>query len=326
MLSGFVIGYAYDDRWGKMSVKDFFKRRLIRLHPPVIIGALFGAITYLIQGSVMWNGTSVSGIWVLVSLLMSMLLIPALPGSGYEVRGSNEIFPLNGPSWTLFFEYIANIIYALVIRRFSTLLLTLLVAATGAGLAYFAIGNLSGYYNLGVGWSFIDNNILGGSLRLMFSFSAGLLVSRVYKPMYIKGAFWIAAASIVVLLSLPYIGCGSASWLNGLYESVVVIAIFPLLIFLGASDPSNKADGNSKFRKLYRFLGDISYPLYIVHYPFMYLFYSWTWGSDPRLTFGETWPVTLLLFFGNIALAYIVMKIYDIPVRRWLTKRFIQAR
>ena len=32
VLSGFVIGYAYDDRWDKMSIWAFFKRRLIRLH------------------------------------------------------------------------------------------------------------------------------------------------------------------------------------------------------------------------------------------------------------------------------------------------------
>lgn len=33
VLSGFVVGYAYDDRWDRMSVGGFFKRRLIRLHP-----------------------------------------------------------------------------------------------------------------------------------------------------------------------------------------------------------------------------------------------------------------------------------------------------
>ena len=53
ILSGFVIGYAYDDRWGKsLTMKDFFKRRLIRLHPMVIMGAVLGAITFCIQGSV----------------------------------------------------------------------------------------------------------------------------------------------------------------------------------------------------------------------------------------------------------------------------------
>lgn len=37
VLSGFVIGYAYDDRWGRMNVGGFFKRRIIRLHPMVIM-------------------------------------------------------------------------------------------------------------------------------------------------------------------------------------------------------------------------------------------------------------------------------------------------
>src|SRR5574344_3063257 len=40
ILSGFVISYAYDDRILKtMTLKNFFKRRLIRLHPMVVLGA-----------------------------------------------------------------------------------------------------------------------------------------------------------------------------------------------------------------------------------------------------------------------------------------------
>ena len=35
ILSGFVVGYAYDDRWKRrtLSFGGFIKRRLIRLHP-----------------------------------------------------------------------------------------------------------------------------------------------------------------------------------------------------------------------------------------------------------------------------------------------------
>ena len=46
VLSGFVIGYAYDDRWGRMTYRDFFKRRLIRLHPMVVMGMLIGAAAF----------------------------------------------------------------------------------------------------------------------------------------------------------------------------------------------------------------------------------------------------------------------------------------
>ncbi len=325
VLSGFVISYAYDDRWNRMSIKDFFKRRLIRLHPLVVIGALFGLVTFIIQGGVQWDGTKVATSWVMISLLMTMFMIPAMPNSGPEVRGNGEIFPLNGPSWSLFFEYIANILYALFIRRLSTKALTGLVIATGGGLAYYSIAGLSGYGNLGVGWSLLDNNLLGGSLRVMFSFSAGMLLSRTIKPAQIKGAFWKASAAIIILLSIPYVGNEHTTWMNGIYDSIVVILIFPFLVFVGASDKASK-EGGGNLKKVYRFLGDISYPLYIVHYPFMYLFYAWAWSHDPALTFSQTWPIALLLFFGNIILAYLVLKLYDIPVRRWLTNKFMPRK
>ena len=327
VLSGFVISYAYDDRWNRMSIKDFFKRRLIRLHPLVAIGAVLGVITFMLQGSMQWDGTQVTLSWIMISLFMSLFLIPALPGSGAEIRGNGEMFPLNGPSWSLFFEYIANILYALFIRRLNLKALGILVGVAGAGLAYYSIAGLSGYGNLGVGWSLSDNNLLGGSLRIMFSFSAGMLISRTFKPAQIKGAFWKASIVLIVLLSIPYVGNEHTTWINGIYDSVVVILVFPLLVFIGASDmQDNKNQVSHRLRKVYRFLGDISYPLYIVHYPFMYLYYAWTWSHDPALTFAETWHVALLLFFGNIALAYIVLKFYDIPFRRWLTKKYMTRK
>ena len=151
ILSGFVIGYAYDDRWKTtMTQKEFFKRRLIRLHPMVVMGAVLGAITFCIQGCEQWDGTRVSISMVMVAMLLNLFLIPAVPGTGPEVRGNGEMYPLNGPSWSLFFEYIGNILYALFIRRLSTKALTILVVIAGIGLASFSIFNLSGNYHLGV--------------------------------------------------------------------------------------------------------------------------------------------------------------------------------
>src|SRR5580693_10064467 len=51
VLSGFVVAYAYDDRWGKMTQWDFYKRRLIRLQPMVIMGTIIGAALFYFQGS-----------------------------------------------------------------------------------------------------------------------------------------------------------------------------------------------------------------------------------------------------------------------------------
>lgn len=315
ILSGFVVGYAYDDRWRKMSVGDFFRRRLIRLQPMVVMGALLGALTFLIAGREMWNGSTVPLSLVMLALLLHMFLIPALPGAVVDVRGNNEMFPLNGPSWSLFFEYIGNILYALFLRRLSTRALKVLVILAGGGLAVYAIGSFSGYGHLGVGWSLSGTNLPGGLLRLLFAFPAGLLLSRFFKPVHIRGAFWICSLAVVVLLSMPYVGDSSTHWMNGLYDTLCILVIFPLLVWLGASgmttDKATTATCN--------FLGNISYPLYMVHYPFMYLYYAWVWRNE--LSFAQTWPVALLLLFGNILLAWLILKFYDEPLRKWLTKK-----
>lgn len=317
ILSGFVIGYAYDDRWKKITNRDFFKRRLIRLQPMIVFGAVFGAVAFCIQGSVQWDGTKISLSMVMLATLLSMFLIPVVPGAGAEVRGNGEMFPLNGPSWSLFFEYIGYIMYALFIRRLSTKALTVLVILAGIGLATFSFLNLSGFGNMGVGWTIGGYGYIGGFIKLLFSFSMGLLLSRKFNPVKIKGAFWICALSVIVLISVPYVGGKNAMWMNCLYDSLCILFIFPVLVYIGASGQIK----DNKEIKLYTFLGDLSYPLYIIHYPLMYLFYSWLWTN--KLTFVQTWPVAVAMFFGSVALGYASLKLYDEPVRRWLTKKFL---
>lgn len=321
LLSGFVIGYAYDERWGRgLRMRDFIKRRLIRLHPMVVLGALLGAAAFFVQGSVRWNGEPVSTGMVLAALLCGLLLIPAWPGAGHEVRGNGEMYPLNGPGWSLFFEYLGNLLYMLLLRRLPTRWLTLLVALTGAALATFAIGDLSGYGHLGVGWTLAGSNFPGGMLRLLFAFPAGLLLARRFRPVRIRGAFWLCSLSLAVLLAMPYVGSEQNHLFNGLYDTLSTLLLFPLLLWLGASGHATDA----ATVRICGFLGDISYPLYMVHYPSMYLFYAWVWNHG--YTFSEVWPVAAALFAGNILLAWFVLKIYDEPLRRLLTARFLRPR
>lgn len=321
LLSGFVIGYAYDERWGRgLRMRDFIKRRLIRLHPMVVLGALLGAAAFFVQGSVRWNGEPVSTGMVLAALLCGLLLIPAWPGAGHEVRGNGEMYPLNGPGWSLFFEYLGNLLYMLLLRRLPTRWLTLLVALTGAALAAFAIGDLSRYGHLGVGWTLAGSNFPGGMLRLLFAFPAGLLLARRFRPVRIRGAFWLCSLSLAVLLAMPYVGSEQNHLFNGLYDTLSTLLLFPLLLWLGASGHATDA----ATARICGFLGDISYPLYMVHYPSMYLFYAWVWNHG--YTFSEVWPVAAALFAGNILLAWFVLKIYDEPLRRLLTARFLRPR
>lgn len=322
ILSGFVIGYAYDDRLGKtMSLGNFFKRRLIRLHPMIVMGAVIGAVTFCIQGSVQWDGTKIATSMVMLALLCAMFFIPAVPGVRYEVRGNGEMFPLNGPSWSLFFEYIGNILYALFIHRLSKKALAVLVGMLGVFLTWFALFDVSGYGMIGVGWTLDSVNFLGGSLRMLFPFTMGMLLSRHFQPMQIRGAFWICSVVLLLLFCVPYIESNGPISLNGLFEAVCILFIFPILVWIGASGKTT----DKRSTQICKFLGDISFPLYAVHYPLMYLFYAWL--IDNKLyTFGEVWPTALMVYIGSILLAYLCLKCYDEPVRRWLTKKFMPKK
>ncbi|MCZ2571538.1 acyltransferase [Bacteroides fragilis] len=322
ILSGFVIGYAYDDRWGKnFTMKDFIKRRLIRLHPMVIMGAVVGAITFYIQGSVQWDGTHIGISMVMLSLLCTIFFIPAMPGVGYEVRGNGEMFPLNGPCWSLFFEYIGNILYALFIRRLSNKALTIVVVLLGVALASFAIFNISGYGNIGVGWTLDGVNFIGGLLRMLFPFSMGMLLSRNFKPMKLRGAFWICTLVMIALFAVPYLEGTESICTNGIYEAFCIIIAFPILLWIGASGTTT----DKKSTQICKFLGDISYPIYVIHYPFMYLFYAWL-IKNQLFTLGETWQVALCVYAWNILFAYLCLKLYDEPVRKYLAKRFLNKK
>ena len=367
MLSGFVISYAYDDRWkttrpqdykttsqcqksesvseseseseSKVNVWSFFKRRLIRLQPMVVMGAVIGLITYLIQGGVRWDGTAMSFHWIMMAFFLAIFLIPVHPGAPYDIRGNGEMYPLNGPSWSLFFEYIGNILYALFIRKLSNRSLAFLCGITGILWIAFVTYDISGYDMIGIGWTLDAVNFSGGLLRMLFPFTLGMLMSRRFRdngqqttdnsrsamPEPVEGktrhfgklsdrtVFYFSIIVMFVLFSMPYITKTGSISLNGIYELSCIILVFPAIIWFGAEANIT----NSFTTKLCKFLGDISYPLYIVHYPVMYLFYSWLIDNE-LYTLGATWSVVLLVMATNIALAYACLKLYDEPVRKLL--------
>lgn len=319
LLSGFVLSYAYDERWGKMlSLGGFFKRRLIRLHPMVLFGAVVGLVAYLIQGGEQWGGDKMPLSAVMTALLLAMCLLPMPAGAGCDVRGNGEMFPLNGPTWSLFFEYIGNLLYALFIRRLSTRMLALWTLLLGVGWGYFALADVAGYGMIGVGWTLDWANGVGGLLRMLFPFSLGMLLARRFRPVKIKGAFWLCTLVLVALFHVPYIAGLEPFSRNGLFEMLCVAGFFPLLLWLGASGTTTDRFSTG----LCNFLGEISYPLYMVHYPLMYLFYAWLIGQK-RYTLAESWPLALGVMACSVALAWLALKGYDEPLRRWLSRKFL---
>jgi peptidoglycan/LPS O-acetylase OafA/YrhL len=217
LLSGFVIAYAYDDRWNRLSVKGFFKRRLIRLQPMVVMGMLVGAALFYFQQGPVFPLIAQTPVWqLLLVTLVGCTLLP-LPIS-MDIRGWQEMHPVDGPAWSLFFEYIANIAYALGLRKVSNRVLGVLVALAAAFLLQLAVfgerGDLIG------GWSISAEQLHIGFARLLFPFLAGMLLMRLGKRIHVRGAFVVCSVLLIVALSLPRFGGSEHHWMNGLYEAL----------------------------------------------------------------------------------------------------------
>lgn len=317
LLSGYVIAYAYDDRWSKMTLKDFFKRRLIRLQPMIIIGTLIGALLFYFQDApgLGWGGIHEVPVWKMVLvMLIGFTLIPV--GKGLDIRGWNEMHPLNGPAWSLFFEYIANIAYALILRRLSKAMLAVCVVLAAGFTIQYALTNPNG--DIIGGWAIDDPTQLRiGFMRLAFPFLAGMLLARTAKLHYTKNAFLTASLLLVVLFSVPRLGGSESLWMNGLYECFCLIVMFPFIVWLGAG---GKVHGK-KASKLCKFLGDISYPIYITHFPIVYVYMAWVTNNEYSL--GDSWHVGLIAVAIAIVVAYLSMRLYDLPFREWLRKKYL---
>ncbi len=319
MLSGYVLGYAYDDRWDKMTIKEFFKRRIIRLHPMIIAGMAFGALLFYFQDSpaLGWSGIhDVPVTKLILIMIIGFTLIPI--GKGLDIRGWNEMYPLNGPAWSLFFEYIANILYAFVLRRTTKIVLSILVIIAAGITLHYAFTNPNG--DIIGGWSIDDPVQLRiGLTRLAFPFLAGLLLARIGKLKHTRNAFLLTSLLLITLLSIPHLGGENNIW-NRLYECSCLMIFFPLIIWLGAG---GKIKGKTS-KKVCKFLGDISYPIYITHFPLINVFMAFT--ANNKLTLAQSWHYGLITVVASIAVAYLLMKFYDLPIREWLRKRFLSIK
>ncbi|MGN8069277.1 acyltransferase family protein [Mucilaginibacter sp. 22184] len=297
-LSGFVIGYAYDDRIGKMGIMEFFKSRIIRLHPLVIFGSVLGLLAFLFDPFGGHPELYSAGRLILLFLL-SILLIPFPEMSD---RYFNQ-FGFNAPAWSLFWEYIANIVYAFVLCRAHKRVLFVLAILAALSICFVAqhSGNLMG------GWG--KGNFWDGGARISYSFLAGLLVYRFNWIIKNKLGF----LGLAVLLALAFLMPFSTKW-NWLTEPLVVIFYFPLLIALGAGAVLTQG-----VKKLCVFAGNVSYPLYMTHYAVMWMFGNYYTAHKPGPgQLGLIIPISVILLVG---IAYLVMVIYDIPVRKYLTSK-----
>jgi peptidoglycan/LPS O-acetylase OafA/YrhL len=299
MISGFVIAYACEPKFASgLKAYQFIIFRTIRLYPLYLLGILLGFVVAVVAslddidsvGSLMEVGRQFG--W---SLFM-------LPTPMTEPPGG--LYPLNGPAWSLFFELVVNIFYALTWRWLTTRVVIgiIIISAIALGLSSAMLGGVfAGVY--WEGW-------WGGFARSFFGFFAGVLIFRAAGAPTEPGTrrsygvvFLFLLLPAILMIRVP------PQWFV-YYQLFLLLALgMPLLQLAQAFQAPRLLE------RLFVFGGQISYALYVIHQPFLdaMIRLSWKW---PELTRA---PWAGLIFCATmIVLAYFAERWFDRPMRRWI--------
>lgn len=316
LLSGYVVSYAYDSKWGsEFNFFSFAKLRLIRLHPMVVFAVLLGGLSYIFQDCPAFplvHDTSFGQ--VVKSMLLAIFCIPSTGAS--DIRGWGEMFCLNAPQWTLMFEYIANIFYALFLRKFSNkglLIFTCLTAFLTINCSlnidcFGLLGNRNELtYTMVGGWCWSQPDLIIGFTRLLFPFCCGMLLQRLHLKIQWRYNFWGAIGLLAVIFFVPKL----PEIANGIYEMLCVLVIFPILIVIARGEVAES------YRRFCVLAGELSYPMYITHFPIIYLQIAWV-SLHPDANVTANILVSSIAFITVIAITILSHYYIELPVRKKL--------
>jgi peptidoglycan/LPS O-acetylase OafA/YrhL len=280
LLSGFVLAHAYEARLGRPGAFwRFVRDRVIRLHPLLVLSLVPVAVLIALTPSLHRNPL------MPLTFIASAIPFPALWMHPFPVLS----FPYNTPAWSLFWELVVNLLFALAAPRLSTRMLT---AVTGtliaARLAMIASGADAGAFDI------------TAAFRAFPYFALGMLLHRLYRQGYPAALRWagvLAAPVLIVMLLLPPLPFGS----------LLPLVVFPFVVAGGAVR-------DTRFPRLCAFLGGMSYPLYVLHAPIFIALHALF--GPPAGAMAAVEPLACLL------IVWLAWRLYDIPVRTWLRRRF----
>lgn len=292
IISGFVISYSYDERFESgYRNRDFLRARFIRLYPMIFVGALFSsALSYGIILSAKHPDLDFRS--TTIANLLSFLCLPY-----WSSNSSDDIFPTNTVLWSLFFEIMLSVLYCFA-RKWSFFLLLIISIISLLTVMSYSLGGQA----IGNFWLGVPRSVLG--------FFIGMMLFRLTKKYHFYYGFGIFTSAILII----FISNMNVD-IKGINLSFIFL-IFSILVFFCAQN----ADNVNSLR-LCRLLGDLSFPMYVLHRPFLILI-----NHFAKKLFGISFYVQVLSLAFTLAISIcvslVILRYYDKPLRQALSKYF----
>lgn len=301
VLSGFVLSVSYENRLRRdiLPKSNFLILRIIRLYPLYLLGSLLGLIALLIHEVKITDQFDV--------LLRAVFFVPIL-------REGIAFYPLNFPSWSLFFELFISFVYGIILFRLSSKLIALIALVSTTAFSYGVLQ--AGSADIGYQYEMF----FYGFTRIFCSFTIGILIYRIVSrasicmPAIGNPGTLLLFLAIFILLVMPI---RKADSLAAPYAIICISILFPTVtVFAVFANPTGW------LKEISIWLGRMSFPVYALHAPVIFAFKGISEKFfDVELSVFS--PYAGVLTFACILLfSFLADRYFDDPVRRILRGSF----
>lgn len=302
VLSGFVFSFVYSKKLiaNELSLRNFVVLRLSRLYPLHLATLIFVAVIQyyrVIKGDsfFIFKNNDV------YNLLLNLGFIQ----SGFFDNGG---YSFNGPAWSISIEFIAYLIFFYTLTKVKNIN-RFFVFLVFAGLCLFRIQP-----NLPV--------LNGVVSRVIIGFFIGCITFKIHEQIAInKKLKWWLLSVITLLLAIGTVMClkiGFTKFL-GKWEIVMPLVFYPSIILISIDVfIINKL---LSLRPL-TYLGDISFSVYLLHFPVQIAFNTITGSYGLEFDFQNNY--FFIAYVSALLLVSIaVHHLFELPVQQMLRKKYL---